>query len=181
VLADIIASLRASDGSVAIDGFYDDVAEITPELKAQWAGLGFDEQEFLGEVGLSAAAGEQGRSVLETLWARPTCEINGMWGGYTGDGFKTVIPAKATAKISFRLVSGMQPEKIRAAFRRHVEARLPPDCTVKFAEHGGSPAITVPTDGPYLRKALAGLTGEWGKPAVVTGSGGSIPVVGEFK
>ena len=181
VLADIIASLRAPDGSVAIEGFYDDVAEITPELKAQWAGLGFDEQEFLGEVGLSAPAGEQGRSVLETLWARPTCEINGMWGGYTGDGFKTVIPAKATAKISFRLVSGMQPEKIRAAFRRHVEARLPPDCTVKFAEHGGSPAITVPTDGPYLRKALAGLTGEWGKPAVVTGSGGSIPVVGEFK
>ncbi len=181
VLADIIASLRALDGSVAIEGFYDDVAEITPELKAQWAGLGFDEQEFLGEVGLSAPAGEQGRSVLETLWARPTCEINGMWGGYTGDGFKTVIPAKATAKISFRLVSGMQPDKIRAAFRRHVEARLPPDCTVKFAEHGGSPAMTVPTDGPHLRKALAGLTGEWGKPAVVTGSGGSIPVVGEFK
>ncbi|MFD2647644.1 M20/M25/M40 family metallo-hydrolase [Devosia albogilva] len=181
VLADIIASLRAPDGSVAIEGFYDDVAEITPELKAQWAGLGFDEQEFLGEVGLSAPAGEQSRSVLEMLWARPTCEINGMWGGYTGDGFKTVIPAKASAKISFRLVSGMQPDKIRAAFRRHVEARLPPDCTVRFSEHGGSPAITVPTDGPMLQKALVGLTGEWGKPAVVTGSGGSIPVVGEFK
>ncbi len=181
VLADIIASLRAPDGSVAIEGFYDDVAEITPELKEQWAGLGFDEEAFLGEVGLSAPAGEQRRSVLEMLWARPTCEINGMWGGYTGDGFKTVIPAKASAKISFRLVSGMQPDKIRAAFRRHVEARLPPDCTAHFAEHGGSPAITVPTDGPMLQKALAGLTGEWGKPAVVTGSGGSIPVVGEFK
>ena len=181
VLADIIASLRAPDGSVAIEGFYDDVAEITPELKAQWAGLGFNEQDFLGEVGLSVPAGEAGRSVLEMLWVRPTCEINGMWGGYTGDGFKTVIPSKASAKISFRLVSGMQPDKIRAAFRRHVEARLPPDCTVRFTEHGGSPAITVPTDGPMLQKALAGLTGEWGKPAVVTGSGGSIPVVGEFK
>jgi len=115
------------------------------------------------------------------IWARPSCEINGMTGGYTGDGFKTVIPAKASAKISFRLVSGMQPDKIRAAFRRHVEERLPPDCSVRFTPHGGSPAITVPDDGIYLRQALEGLTSEWGKQAVITGSGGSIPVVGDFK
>lgn len=181
VLADIIASLRAPDGSVTIEGFYDDVADISPELKAQWAGLGFDESRFLGDVGLSAPAGEQGRSVLEMLWARPTCEINGMSGGYTGDGFKTVIPAKASAKISFRLVSGMDPAKIRAAFRAHVEARLPPDCTVRFTPHGGSPAITVPSDGPMLAKALEGLSAEWNRQAVITGSGGSIPVVGDFK
>ena len=181
VLAEIIASLRAPDGSVTLPGFYDDVAEISPELKAQWAGLGFDDKAFLGEAGLSVPAGEQGRSVLEMLWARPTCEINGMVGGYTGDGFKTVIPAKASAKISFRLVSGMQPDKIRAAFRAHVEKMLPPDCTVKFTAHGGSPAITVPADGSYLRLALKGLSDEWNKPAVITGSGGSIPVAGEFK
>ncbi|QYO76737.1 M20/M25/M40 family metallo-hydrolase [Devosia salina] len=181
VLAEIIASLRAPDGSVTLPGFYDDVAEISPELKAQWAGLGFDEKAFLGEAGLSVPAGEQGRSVLEMLWARPTCEINGMIGGYTGDGFKTVIPAKASAKISFRLVSGMQPDKIRAAFRAHVEKMVPPDCSVKFTPHGGSPAITVPADGDYLRLALKGLSEEWKKPAVVTGSGGSIPVAGEFK
>ena len=181
VLAEIIASLRAPDGSVTLPGFYDDVAEISPELKAQWAGLGFDEKAFLGEAGLSVPAGEQGRSVLEMLWARPTCEINGMIGGYTGDGFKTVIPAKASAKISFRLVSGMQPDKIRAAFRAHVEKMVPPDCSVKFTPHGGSPAITVPADGDYLRLALKGLSEEWNKPAVVTGSGGSIPVAGEFK
>ncbi|WEK04417.1 MAG: M20/M25/M40 family metallo-hydrolase [Candidatus Devosia phytovorans] len=181
VLADIIASLRAPDGSVTVPGFYDDVAEISPELKAQWAGLGFDEQAFLGEAGLSVPAGEQSRSVLEMLWARPTCEINGMTGGYTGDGFKTVIPAKASAKISFRLVSGMQPEKIRAAFRKHVEALVPADCSVTFHEHGGSPAITVPDDGVQLRQALAGLSAEWGKQAVITGAGGSIPVVGDFK
>jgi acetylornithine deacetylase/succinyl-diaminopimelate desuccinylase-like protein len=181
VLAEIIASLRAPDGTVTLPGFYDDVAELSAELKAQWAGLGFDDKGFLGGVGLSTPAGEQGRSVLEMLWARPTCEINGMIGGYTGDGFKTVIPAKASAKISFRLVSGMQPDKIRAAFRAHVEAMLPPDCTVKFTPHGGSPAITVPADGEFLRQALAGLTEEWGKQAVITGSGGSIPVVGDFK
>ncbi|WIY52748.1 M20/M25/M40 family metallo-hydrolase [Devosia sp. YIM 151766] len=181
VLAEIIASLRAPDGSVTLPGFYDDVAEISPELKAQWAGLGFDEKSFLGNVNLSVAAGEQGRSVLEQLWARPTCEINGMSGGYIGDGFKTVIPARASAKISFRLVSGQDPDKIRAAFRAHVESLLPADCTVKFTPHGGSPAITVPADGDFLRQALSGLTDEWGKQAVITGSGGSIPVVGEFK
>ena len=181
VLAEIIASLRAPDGSVTLPGFYDDVAEISPALKAQWAGLGFDEQAFLGEAGLSLPAGEANRSVLEMLWARPTCEINGMIGGYTGDGFKTVIPAKASAKISFRLVSGMDPEKIRASFRRHVEAMIPADCSVSFHAHGGSPAITVPSDGVHLQQALSGLSAEWGKPAVITGSGGSIPVAGDFK
>lgn len=181
VLAEIIASLRAPDGSVTLPGFYDDVAEISPELKAQWASLGFDEAAFLGEAGLSLPAGEASRSVLEMLWARPTCEINGMIGGYTGDGFKTVIPAKASAKISFRLVSGMQPDKIRAAFRAHVEALVPKDCSVSFHAHGGSPAITVPSDGVHLHRALEGLSGEWGKQAVITGSGGSIPVAGDFK
>ncbi|HTM76099.1 MAG TPA: M20/M25/M40 family metallo-hydrolase, partial [Devosia sp.] len=180
-LAEIIASLRAPDGSVTLPGFYDDVAEVPAAIKAQWQGLGFDEKTFLAEAGLSIPAGETGRSVLEMLWARPTCEINGMIGGYTGDGFKTVIPAKASAKISFRLVSGMDPKKIRAAFRRHVQARIPADCSVTFTEHGGSPAITVPSDGVYLQQALAGLTGEWDKPAVITGSGGSIPVAGDFK
>lgn len=181
VLAEIIASLRAPDGSVTLPGFYDDVAEISPELRAQWDGLGFDEKAFLGEAGLSLKAGEQNRSVLEMLWSRPTCEINGMIGGYTGDGFKTVIPAKASAKISFRLVSGMDPVKIRAAFRKHVEERVPADCSVKFTPHGGSPAITVPADGVYLQQALTALSDEWNKPAVITGSGGSIPVAGDFK
>ncbi|GLQ54281.1 M20/M25/M40 family metallo-hydrolase [Devosia nitrariae] len=181
VLADIIASLRDVDGSVTIDGFYDDVAELPDAVKDQWKGLGFDEKAFLAGAGLSIPAGENDRSVLEQIWARPTCEINGIWGGYTGEGFKTVIPAKASAKISFRLVSGMQPDKIRQAFRAHVRARLPADCRVTFKEHGASPALTVPADGPLLGRALDALSAEWGKPAVITGSGGSIPVGGEFK
>ena len=181
VLAEIIASLRKPDGSVAIDGFYDDVQEVDAATMASWQTLGFDGAAYLKDVGLSIPAGEAGRSVLEQTWARPTCEINGMIGGYTGNGFKTVIPAKASAKISFRLVANMDPDKIRAAFRAHVRARVPADCSVSFTEHGGSPAMSVPTTGKYLQQARAALADEWGRQAALRASGGSIPVAGDFK
>ncbi|WP_332714751.1 dipeptidase [Pelagibacterium mangrovi] len=181
VLAEIIASLRNPDGSVAVEGFYDDVPELPEAVAEQWKRLPFDDKGYLGAVGLSEPAGEQNRSVLEQITSRPTCEINGMWGGYTGEGFKTVIPAKAWAKISFRLVGNQDPKKIRDAFRAHVRARVPTDCTVTFHEHGGSPASVVPSDGPMLQKALEALTAEWGREAAVAGSGGSIPIVGDFK
>ena len=182
VLAEIIASLRNPDGSVAIAGFYDDVEEVDATTMASWNTLGFDGAAFLKDVGLSIPAGEQNRSVLEQTWSRPTCEINGMTGGYTGDGFKTVIPSKASAKISFRLVANMDPDKVSAAFREHVRARIPADCSVSFAgKGGGSPAIAVPTTGKYLQQARAALADEWGRQAVLRGSGGSIPVAGDFK
>ncbi len=181
VLAEIIASLRNPDGSVAIAGFYDDVDELDPITADSFSRLGFDGDKYLRDAGLSIPAGEKDRSVLEQTVSRPTCEINGMIGGYTGDGFKTVIPARASAKISFRLVSRMDPVKIREAFRAHVRARVPADCSVTFKEHGGSPAITVPSDGVYLNRARDALTAEWGKQAVLRGSGGSIPVAGDFK
>ncbi len=181
VLAEIIASLRNPDGSVAIEGFYDDVKELPDEIAAQWQRLPYDEAAFMANAGLTTPAGEQGRSAMVQTRARPTCEINGIIGGYTAEGFKTVIPAKASAKISFRLVSDMDPKKISAAFRKHVQDRLPPDATVTFKEHGGSPAVTVPTDGPFLRKAAAALADEWGNEAALIGSGGSIPVAGDFK
>jgi acetylornithine deacetylase/succinyl-diaminopimelate desuccinylase-like protein len=181
VLAEIIASLRNPDGSVAVAGFYDDVREVDAATKASWQTLGFDGAAFLKDVGLSIPAGEADRSVLEQTWSRPTCEVNGMIGGYTGDGFKTVIPAKASAKISFRLVADMDPDKIRAAFRVHIRARVPADCSVSFKEHGGSPAIAVPTDGKYLQQARLALADEWGRQAALRASGGSIPVAGDFK
>lgn len=181
VLAEIIASLRNPDGSVAIEGFYDDVPELPEAVAEQWKRLPFDGKGYLGEVGLSEPAGEKNRSVLEQITSRPTCEINGMWGGYTGEGFKTVIPAKASAKISFRLVGDQDPHKIREAFRAHVRARVPSDCEVVFHEHGASQASVVPSDGPMLQKALGALTDEWGREAAVAGSGGSIPIVGDFK
>jgi acetylornithine deacetylase/succinyl-diaminopimelate desuccinylase-like protein len=181
VLASILASLHASDGSVAIEGFYDDVRELPEETARQWAELGFDAEGYLGDVGLTTPAGEAGRSTLEQITSRPTCEINGAIGGYTGNGFKTVIPAKASAKISFRLVADQDPERVRTAFRQHVRNLLPPDCTVEFHEHGAAPAIRVPADGEFLALARSALREEWGKDAVVAGSGGSIPVVGSFK
>ena len=181
VLADIIASLRNPDGSVAIEGFYDDVKEVDATTMASWQSLGFDGAAFLKDVGLSIPAGEANRSVLEQTWSRPTCEINGMIGGYTGDGFKTVIPAKASAKISFRLVADMDPGKVRAAFRAHVRARIPADCSVEFHEHGSSPAIQLAYDSPALTKTKTALSNEWPKPAIAIGMGGSIPIVGDFQ
>ena len=181
VLAEIIASLRNPDGSVAVEGFYDDVAELPADIAALWQRLPYDEAAFMKGAGLTTPAGEKGRSVLEQTRSRPTCEINGITGGYVGDGFKTVIPAKASAKISFRLVSNQDPANIRAAFRKHVTDRLPPDATATFKEHGGSPAVSVPTDGPFLRKAAGALAAEWGNEAALIGSGGSIPVAGDFK
>jgi acetylornithine deacetylase/succinyl-diaminopimelate desuccinylase-like protein len=112
VLADLLAALHDPNGVVTIPGFYDGVGEIPPEVKAIWDNLDFDGAEFLGEVGLSIPAGEKGRSVLEMIWSRPTLEVNGIIGGYTGDGFKTVIPSKASAKVSFRLVGDQDPERL---------------------------------------------------------------------
>ena len=180
-LCDLLSQLRAPDGSVTLPGFYDGVPEIPAAQKAQWDGLGFDEAAFLGAVGLTTPAGEQSRSVMEQIWARPTCEINGITGGYTGEGFKTVIPAEARAKVSFRLVGDQDPVAIRSAFRAFIRDRLPADCTVEFHEHGGSPAVRLDVEGPEVSAAAAALSDEWGKAALTVGMGGSIPIVGEFK
>jgi acetylornithine deacetylase/succinyl-diaminopimelate desuccinylase-like protein len=181
LLTEVLATLRGADGRIILEGFYDGVQELPAAVKEQWQRLPFDEAAFLKQVGLSIPAGEKGRSVLEQIWARPTCEINGIVGGYTGEGFKTVIPSKASAKVSFRLVSGQDPEQVRKAFREHVRSRIPADCTVTFKEHGGSPALSLPLDGPWLNRALDALTEEWGHEAALAGTGGSIPIVGDFK
>lgn len=181
ILSTILAGLRDETGRITLDGFYDGVEETPSNIKASWETLGRDAASFLGEVGLSEPSGEKGRSVLELTWARPTCEVNGIWGGYTGEGFKTVIAAKASAKISFRLVGTQDPAKIRESFRAYVRANIPADCSVEFHEHGGSPAIQLAYDSPVLTKAKAALSDEWPKPAVVVGMGGSIPIVGDFQ
>lgn len=181
VLSRIIASLHDDQGRVTVPGFYDGVSDLSPEIAAQWEGLGFDPAGFLGEVGLSQPAGEQDRSALEMIWSRPTCEVNGIWGGYTGDGFKTVLPSKASAKISFRLVGQQDPHAIRKNFRAMVEDMLPPDCTVTWTDHGASPASEMETGHPAFEKTRAALSDEWPNEAAFTGSGGSIPVAGYFK
>ncbi len=181
VLADIIDALHDDQGRVTVPDFYDGVPEISDEIMAQWNALGFDDAAFLRDVGLSLPAGEKGRSVLEMLWSRPTCEVNGIIGGYTGDGFKTVLPSQARAKISFRLVGTQDPHKIRIAFREMVRAKLPPDCSIDFKDHGASPASIMATDDPAFEKARNALSDEWPNPAAFIGSGGSIPIAGHFK
>jgi acetylornithine deacetylase/succinyl-diaminopimelate desuccinylase-like protein len=181
ILADILAGLHDADGRVTLDGFYDGVEETPEDIKASWEKLGQTADKFLGEIGLSVPSGEKNRSVLELTWARPTAEVNGILGGYTGDGFKTVIAAQASAKVSFRLVGKQDPARIRDAFRAYVRSKIPKDCSVSFHAHGGSPAIQLPYDSPLLNKAKDALSEEWPKPAVMIGMGGSIPIVGDFQ
>jgi len=181
VLARILAGLHDDAGRVTLPGFYDDVDELPEAVRAQWQALAFDHARFLGEVGLSVPAGEQDRTPLEMLWSRPTCEFNGISGGYAGAGFKTVLPAEARAKVSFRLVSRQNPDKIREAFRDYVTARLPADCAAEFAAHGNSPASVMEIGDPAFESARAALTEEWGIPAAYIGCGGSIPIAGYFK
>lgn len=181
VLAKILADLHDEDGAVTLPGFYEGVAEVPADIMAMWQALNFSPEDFLGDVGLSIPAGEKGRTVLEQIWSRPTLEVNGMTSGYTGEGFKTVLPAKASAKISCRLIKGQDPEAVRASFEAFVKERLPADCTVHFKTKGASPGIELDTTGQAFMASQKALTDEWPKPAAFIGCGGSIPIVGEFQ
>jgi acetylornithine deacetylase/succinyl-diaminopimelate desuccinylase-like protein len=181
VLARILADLHDEDGRITLEGFYDGVPELSNAQRAQWENLGFVAAGFLGGVGLSVPAGERGRSVLEMIWSRPTCEINGMTSGYTGAGFKTVLPAEARAKVSFRLVGTQDPEAVLTAFRAHVEARLPADCRAEILDANGSPASVMSIEHPAFEAARQALSDEWPRPAAFIGSGGSIPIAGYFQ
>jgi acetylornithine deacetylase/succinyl-diaminopimelate desuccinylase-like protein len=181
ILSNIIAGLHDDQGRVTLPGFYEGVGELPAEIAAQWRNLPFDDTAFLADVGLHRPAGEADRTVLEQIWSRPTCEPNGIVGGYIGEGAKTVLPAKASAKISFRLVGQQDPHKIVERFRAYVQAQIPADCKVEFVSHGASPAISLPFASPAMSKARAALEEEWQRPAVSVGSGGSIPIVGLFK
>jgi acetylornithine deacetylase/succinyl-diaminopimelate desuccinylase-like protein len=181
ILAKILSDLYDADGRVTLPGFYDGVPELPDSLRKSWESLDFDPQKFLGAIGLSVPAGEKGRSVLEMVWSRPTAEINGMGGGYQGEGFKTVIPAVASAKVSFRLVFEQDPHKVREAFRAFVAARVPADCRVEFIGYGAGKAIRFPNEAPAFAKANQALTEEWGREAKFIGGGGSIPVTSDYK
>lgn len=181
VLSGILADLHDDTGAVTLDGFYDDVPELPDDIRAQWQGLNFDHGTYLGDVGLKSPAGEQDRTPLEQIWSRPTCDVNGIWGGYTGDGFKTVLPSQASAKLSFRLVGQQDPDKIRASFRAHLESRLPEGFTVEYRSEKGSTASQMSIEDPAFEKARVALSEEWPRPAAYVGCGGSIPIAGFFK
>lgn len=176
-----LGQLKDDYGRVTLDGFYDGVRDISARQANQWAALGFDEAAFLADIGLSTPSGETGRSALERLWARPTADINGIWGGYIGPGSKTVIAAEASAKVSFRLVPGQDPARIAESFRKFIADRVPPDAKLGFEVFGAAPGFEISTDAPFVTAAQAALTEEFGRPAVFIGGGGSIPVVETLK
>lgn len=180
-LAQIIAKLKREDGRIAIPGFYDEIEEPTKDELEAWRSLPFDEEEYRKhEVGSPELTGETMFSVLERTWARPTMDVHGMPGGFVGAGAKTVIPAKALAKISFRLVPNMKPEEIFAKYKAFVEEACPRGVTCEARMiHSGEP-IVVPTDNDYVRAAAAAMKEVWGKDTVYVRGGGSIPIVGDF-
>ncbi|MGL5736387.1 MAG: M20/M25/M40 family metallo-hydrolase, partial [Beijerinckiaceae bacterium] len=181
ILARICASLHDKNGKIMVPGFYEGVKNLPRAVKADLEKLKLTEKEFLGPIGLKKSAGEKGRLLLEQISTRPTCDVNGIWGGYTGEGTKTVIASEAHAKVSFRLVGDQNPAKIAKSFQAFVRAQVPDDCKVEFLSHNVSPAIQLPFDSPDLLRTREALTKEWGRKAVMVGSGGSIPIVGDFK
>ncbi|WP_204114008.1 dipeptidase [Shimia biformata] len=181
-IARLVASFHDDDGRVAVEGFYDGVHEVPADQLAAWQDCGFDEQTYLNSVGYTVPHGEKGYSTLEQQWARPTLEVNGLWGGYQGAGSKTVIPSQAHCKITCRLVGDMDPAALQKKIRAHVEARLSPDAKITWDKTPeGSPASVMDTSRPEFAAARAALSAEWNREAVVTGMGGSIPIAGFFK
>ena len=177
----MIASLHNKNGRITIKGMYDDVRPLTKEERSAFKKLPWSDRKYAKSLGLKELYGEKGFTTLERLWARPTLECNGIWGGYTGEGAKTVLPSKALAKISMRLVPDQSAAKIAKLFEKHLKSIAPKTVTVKVRNlHGGEPAIT-PVDSPGVRAAVAALEKGFGKKPLYQREGGSIPIVVDFK
>lgn len=181
ILCDMISSLIDDKGHITIPGFYDDVATLTQEERAALNKAPFNLEDFKRDLDIDAVKGEDGYTVLEQTGIRPTLDVNGIWGGYIGEGAKTVLPSKAYAKISMRLVPNQSSEKITKLFSDHFRKIAPPSVKVKVTpHHGGEPAVT-PTDSPAYEAASQAFQEVWGKRPIPTRDGGSIPIVALFK
>jgi acetylornithine deacetylase/succinyl-diaminopimelate desuccinylase-like protein len=176
-LARLVSKLHDENGRIQVPGFYDQVVELSDEERAEFAELPFNESDYLADLGIAAAFGEEGFSTLERRWARPTCDVNGMFGGYTGEGPKTIVPSKATAKITCRLVPDQDPHALTESLRQFLEANLPAGVTMEFSTaHGGQPSMADPTS-PYIAAAKNAIQSAFGIAPVLIREGGSIPVV----
>jgi len=180
-LASILASLKGADGKIQIEGFYDAVRPLEGWEREDFARLPFSEDEFRADLGVAELAGEEGYTTLERKWARPTCDINGIFGGYAGPGPKTVLPCTAGAKLSFRLVPDQDPGSIEALFRAHIQRITPPGVKVDVTTMNAAPAVLVSVDSPGVRAAVRAVEAGFGTRPVFIREGGSIPVVGLLK
>lgn len=181
LLAEIISKLRDKEGRVTVPDFYKGVPDIPIEIRRKWQDIGKTDAELLSPIGLKETAGEKAFKAVEQTWCRPSCEINGISGGYEGPGFKTVIPAKASAKISFRLVGKQNPQEIQKQFRQFVMDQIPSDCHVEFQSHGLSSAGMVALSGANLVHIQKALKDEWQQDAAIIGTGGAIPIVNDLQ
>lgn len=181
VLAKMIADMQDEDGRISIPGFYDDVEELSPEERAKMSERPFSLEEYQKDLGINAVKGEKGYSTIERVGIRPSLDVNGIWGGYIGEGAKTVLPSKATAKISTRLVPNQDPDKITQLITDYINNVAPDYIKVKVTpHHGGDPAV-ISTDSIGYKAASRAFTETWGKEPIPTREGGSIPIVALFK
>jgi acetylornithine deacetylase/succinyl-diaminopimelate desuccinylase-like protein len=179
-LAKILAALVDNQGRVQVPGFYDDVIPLTQEEREAFAKLPFTDKEFMEHLGVDGLFGEEGYTTLERRWARPTCDVNGLWGGYQGEGEKTVLPARAGAKFSFRLVPKQDPQKITESLRNFIAGLMPPGIRWELKPSHSSPGVVVSRESPYVKAAARAIEGGFGKEPVFIREGGSIPVVNTF-
>ena len=176
-LTRVLGALQDDQGRVQVPGFYDDVVEPSEEELAAWRALNMDDAGFLASAGVTTpGGGEADRSLLERVWSRPSCDINGIIGGFTGNGAKTVIPREASAKVSFRLVPDQDPDRIIEGLRRFIDAHTLAGCSIELTVHSAAPAIRIPTESRYLKAALSALDQVYEREPALLGSGGSIPI-----
>jgi len=179
-LAKILAALVDNQGRVQVPSFYDDVIPLTQEEREAFAKLPFTDKEFMEQLGVDGLFGEEGYTTLERRWARPTCDVNGLWGGYQGEGEKTVLPARAGAKFSFRLVPKQDPQKITESLRNFIAGLMPPGIRWELKPSHSSPGVVVSRESPYVKAAARAIEAGFGKEPVFIREGGSIPVVNTF-
>lgn len=180
-LVRVLGRLVDDHGRIAVPGFYDDVLPLSDDERVRWSGLGFSDERFLGEIGVQRGHGESGYNLLERRWARPTCDINGLYGGYGGPGAKTVIPSFAGAKVSFRLVADQSPTRIAELFRGWLTGHEVHGCRWEITEHGHADPARMSLDSPYLAAARRAIRSATGTEAALVRDGATIPIVADFK
>jgi succinyl-diaminopimelate desuccinylase len=179
-LVAMLAALKDSDGRIQLPGFYDDVVPLTDAERGQFRELPFDEADFNRQLVVDGTWGEAGYTNIERRWARPTCDVNGLTSGYQGEGAKTVLPARASAKFSFRLVPNQDPAKISMTLKQFLEARVPPGIRMELVDFHGAPGVVVPLESPYISAAAKAIEAGFGRAPVYIREGGSIPIVNTF-